>query len=74
MGRAARRERRDHPAHRQLTLDEELELLVGRGRVPGEPGLVSDFDSDEERHQAWLAHEDDIRAACPEPWAAEHYR
>jgi hypothetical protein len=74
MPRSSNRNR--HPADRPLTLDEELELLVGPGRIPGEPGLVSDFDSDEERREAWLAHEDEIREACGigEPWAAEHYR
>jgi hypothetical protein len=48
--------------------------LVGPGRVPGEPGVVSDFDSDEERHQAWLAHEGEIRANYPTCWAARRYR
>jgi hypothetical protein len=74
MGRAADRGRRDHPAHRQLTLDEELELLVGPGRIPGTEEYVSDFESDEERREAWLAHENEIRAAHGEPWAAKHYR
>jgi hypothetical protein len=73
MGRAAARDR-DLPAHRRLTLDEELELLVGPGRIPGEPGLVSDFESEEERHQAWLAHADEIRANYSTCWAAKHYR
>jgi hypothetical protein len=70
MGRAAGGGR---PAHRQLTIDEELELLIGPGRIPGETDPSSNFESDEDRHQAWLAHEDEIREACGgEPWAAKH--
>jgi hypothetical protein len=58
--------------HRELTLDQQLELMIGPGRIPGETGTVSDFESDEDR-QAWLAHEDEIREACGgEPWAAKH--
>lgn len=54
-----------------LSLEQELELLIGPGR--GE--TVSNFESDEARREAWLAHEDDVREACVEgePWAAERY-
>ena len=58
--------------HRELSLDEQLELMIGPGRIPGTEEYVSDFESDEERREAWLAHEDEIREACGEPWAAEH--
>jgi hypothetical protein len=66
---------RSSTGHRELTLDQQLELMIGPGRIPGETGTVSGFESDEDRHQAWLAHEDEIREACGgEPWAAKHYR
>ena len=66
-----------HPAQRQLTFDEELELIIGPAHEVGDPEQrpVSNFPSDEDRREAWLAHERQIREAClrGEPWAAQRY-
>jgi hypothetical protein len=35
---------RDHPAFRELTFDEMVELIIGEGRVPGESEPTSDFE------------------------------
>jgi hypothetical protein len=59
--------------HRELTLDQQLELMIGPGRIPGTEEYVSNFESDEERREAWLAHGERVREGCAgTPWAAEH--
>jgi hypothetical protein len=67
--------RSNRTRHRELTLDQELELLVGPGYEPGDPlkRPVSNFESEGARREAWLAHEERLRESCAgTPWAAEH--
>ena len=67
-----------------LTGDQDMELLCGPYIGPDWPNdggtkefrrERSNFASEEERRQAWLAHRERITEWCLQgrPWAAEHY-
>ena len=76
--------RRSVPA--QLTWQQEMELLCGPYIGPNWPDDPdeskvfiperSNFASEEERREAWLAHRERITDWAPDwtrPWAAEHF-
>jgi hypothetical protein len=49
-----------------LTLEEELELFCGPGRIPGtEDDVVSEFASDAERRAAWITHREKLPENSP---------
>jgi hypothetical protein len=58
---------------RELSADEELELIIGPGHVPGETETTSYFESEGARRAAWLAHRDEILEGYPKAWAEERY-
>jgi hypothetical protein len=53
---------RDQRDCRGERLREASELVQGGGggHIPGDPTVVSEFDSDEERREAWLAHREKL--------------
>jgi hypothetical protein len=68
--------RRVPPKLRQLTFDEELELICGPGH-DANGNFVSAFQDEAERRAAWEANRerlmDDMEGKPGQPWAWEAY-
>jgi hypothetical protein len=68
--------RRRRQQRRELTLDQEMELLCGPGATTPDGRVVSDFESPFVRRAAWYEHKADLMEDNPpgmRPWAFWEY-